>query len=80
MQLGVVDIWIDWFWWGSACQDISQCADTSARENTKSSPNIQLSLCINAMPPKHFNTAQEREGKLFLAIAALQKGQIPNAY
>jgi hypothetical protein len=39
-----------------------------------------LSLCINAMPPKHFDTAQEREGRLFLAIAALQKGQIPNAY
>jgi len=39
-----------------------------------------LSLYINAMPLKHFNTAQEREGRLLLAIDALQKGQIPNAY
>ena len=32
------------------------------------------------MPLKHFNTAQKREGNLFLAITVLQKGQIPNAY
>ena len=32
------------------------------------------------MPPKRLNTAQEREGRLLLAIDALQNGQIPNAY
>ena len=32
------------------------------------------------MPLKCCNTAQEREGRLLLAINALQKGQIPNAY
>ena len=32
------------------------------------------------MPPKRLNTAQEREGRLLLAIDALQNSQIPNAY
>ena len=32
------------------------------------------------MPPKRLNTTQEREGRLLLAINALQNGQIPNAY
>ena len=32
------------------------------------------------MPLKRLNTAQEREGRLLLAIDALQNSQIPNAY
>ncbi|KAF2189123.1 putative Psq domain transposase [Zopfia rhizophila CBS 207.26] len=32
------------------------------------------------MPPKRRNTAQEREGRLLLAIDALKKGQISNIY
>ncbi len=39
-----------------------------------------LTLSINAMPPKLSSKAQEREGRLLIAIDALQKGHCPNPY